>query len=153
LQVRRRSYELFLTVVAVFHSAVFGVGRGVSGHPAARIIALIIWAALWGVVLALDPSFGQVGNWPVLLIALFVVPQLALGYFVGPWALVCVVPLAAIWAPLAQADSQANCVASGCETEGVGLFIFVAAVLALVWAVVIAAGYGLRVLRERLGAV
>ena len=132
----------FLEVARACHLGVFGVGRGVSGRPAARIIALIAWAASWGAVLALDPNFVQLWDWPALMVALLVVPQLALGYFIGPWAHVSVAPLVVIWVPLAGAD----CAASGAECDGLG---FGAAWLAFLLAVVIAAGYGLRVLRER----
>jgi hypothetical protein len=105
---------------------------------AGRIGVILIWIAVWTVVLAVDANLAYLSDSPVLLAALFVVPQLALGYVVGPWAILAVVPLAAAWAPLAQSD----CVASGAEcTNPFPLAIG----LAVVWGGAIALGYGVRV--------
>jgi len=76
---------------------------------AGRIGVILIWIALWTLVLAVDANLDYLSDSPMLLAALFVVPQLVLGYVVGPWAILGVVPLAAAWAPLAHTA----CVGSG----------------------------------------
>jgi hypothetical protein len=75
---------------------------------------------------------------PVLLAALFVVPQLVPGYVAGPWTILAVVPLAVAWAPLAHAD----CVANGAECEST---VLPAIGLAVVWDGLVALGWVLRV--------
>ncbi len=104
------------------------------------LVVLLLWAALWAAVLALDADFARVSDWPVLFIALLVLPQLALGYVVGPRALICVLPLAAAWIPLAHAD----CDRAGAECLGDVAFFAVALEAIFAWALFISLGYGLR---------
>jgi hypothetical protein len=109
------------------------------GRPSVgRVCVILIWIALWALVLALDANFDYLSDSPMLLAALFVVPQLVLGYVVGPWAILAVVPLAAAWAPLSHAD----CVASGAECESA---VPLAIELAVLWGGAVALGYGVRV--------
>ncbi len=110
-----------------------------------QIAAVAGWAGLWLVVFVLDANFGHLLHWPALLIALFVLPQIALGYLIGLRALLCTLPLAAIWAPLAHA----NCEASGAECIPLGIVFIGAAELVLVWALGMALGHGLRIAVER----
>jgi hypothetical protein len=105
---------------------------------AGRISVILIWIAIWTVVLAVDANLDHLSDSPMLLAALFVVPQLVLGYVVGPWAILAVVPLAAAWAPLAHSD----CVASGAECASP---VPLAIELAIVWGGAVALGYGVRV--------
>ena len=105
---------------------------------AGGVLAILIWIALWALVLALDANLDYPSESPILLAALFLVPQLVLGYVVGPWAILAVVPLTAAWAPFAHAD----CVASGAEC---GNPVLPAIGLAILWGGVVALGYGLRV--------
>jgi hypothetical protein len=105
---------------------------------AGRIGLVLIWIALWTLVLAVDANLDSLSGSPMLLAALFVIPQLVLGYVVGPWAILAAVPLAAAWAPLAHND----CVASGAECASP---VPLAIELAVVWGGAVALGYGVRV--------
>jgi len=117
--------------------------------PRLPLATVLLWAALWGAVLALDPGFDYLGDRPALLIALMVLPQLVLGYVLGPKAALCVLPMAAAWALAGHADCVAtNRTGGECGVTLAGFF-GIAAILALFWACLIAAGYGFRVGRAR----
>jgi len=102
---------------------------------ATRAVAVLLWAAVWAVVLAFDADFDGVWYW--LLVLLLVVPQLALGYVAGPWAILLAVPLTVVWAPLAEAD----CATSGAECVSL---VMPALGLGATWAIFITCGFGLR---------
>ena len=109
------------------------------------LATVLLWAAIWAVVFALDPGWDYLGDHPVFLIALTVVPQLVLGYVLGPKAALCVLPLAVVWALTSHADCIAITSTGGeCEVNVAGFF-GIAAILALIWGCLIAVGYGLRV--------
>ena len=59
-----------------------------------RVAVIVGWAALWALMLALDPGFGYLVDHPIALAAITVLPQVALGYVVGGRAVLFVLPLA-----------------------------------------------------------
>jgi len=110
-----------------------------------RIGVIVGWAGLWALVLALDPGFGYVVEHPIVLAAITVLPQFALGYVVGGRAILFVLPLAVAWALVVHADCVTTTSAGGeCGVTASG-FVGLAAGWALIWGCLVAAGYGLRV--------
>jgi hypothetical protein len=110
-----------------------------------RALVIVIWIAFWALVLALDPGFGYIVDHPIALAAITVLPQVALGYLVGGRAVLCVVPLAVAWALVVHADCAASTSTGGeCGVTASG-FVGLAAGWALIWGLLVAAGYGLRV--------
>jgi hypothetical protein len=112
-------------------------------HPV-RVMAILVWAGLWALVLVLDPGFGVVDQ-PALLIALTVLPQILLGYVVGMRATLCVLPLGVAWALILHSDCVASTSIGGeCSVTTAGIFG-----LAVIWVLIlgylIAAGAGLRI--------
>jgi hypothetical protein len=116
------------------------------GRPSVgRASVIVIWIALWALVLVLDPGFGYLVDHPIALAAITVLPQVAIGYLVGGRAVLCVVPLAVAWALVVHADCAALTSADGeCGVTASG-FVGLAASWALIWGFLVAVGYGLRV--------
>ena len=110
-----------------------------------RIAVIVGWAALWALVLALDPGFGYIVDHPIALAAITVLPQVALGYVVGARAVLCVLPLAVAWALVVHGD----CAGSTSTDPECGVtpsgFVGLGASWALIWGFLVAVGYGLRV--------
>jgi hypothetical protein len=112
-----------------------------------RMATVVVWGAVWVAVLVFDVQFEGISDWsPSLVVALFVVPQLTLGYVVGPWAALFPLPIAAAWVPLANADCNAP---QGAECIGPAWFAVLGVTLAVGLALVIVFGYGIRAEVER----
>lgn len=113
-----------------------------SKQTASQVSVWVLWIAVWTLVLASGADLGFASDSPLLLAALLVIPQLALGYVASPWAALAALPLAVAWAPLAHAD----CVAGGAECTDP---VLPAVGLAVVCCALIVLGHGLRVLQQR----